>query len=263
MSAEGFAAVPNWMIRESTLTIYELAVYMALASHSGRGGIRPSIPTLAREARCSVRKVQDSLKVLEASGIVAVDRRRGANGAWLPSVYRLLPNGAAGDGAPGGGASDAPPLVQEVRQGGARGAGEEEPLKKSSRARRELATIPDFFGLTDEMRAWAAESTPAVDVELVTAAFIDYWRHGNGSGRRHRDWISTWRNWLRSEQAKAQRFGWRREAATDAVEADDVTARRHRAQRDAWLAARGVTLAEFEARRDEPGWIESLRAVAP
>lgn len=258
MSAEGFAAVPNWLIRESALTIYELAVYAALASHSGRGGIRPSIPTLAREARCSERKVQDSLKVLEAAGIVVIERRRAPSGAWLPSSYRLLPNGGTG------GAQDAPPVVHDERQGGARGAGEEEPTKKSVRARRELASIPGSFGLTDDMRAWAAENTPSIDVDLITAAFVDYWRHGNGAGRRHRDWVSTWRNWLRSEQAKAQRFGWRRESAADQViAADDVTARRHREQRDAWLAARGITLAEFDARRDEPGWIDSLRMVMP
>ena len=88
----GFAAVPNWMIRDTTISTYAIAVYAALASHSGRGGIHPSHETIAAEARCSARKVQDALDELRALGVVASMRRNGRGGRTSNS-YTLHPNG--------------------------------------------------------------------------------------------------------------------------------------------------------------------------
>jgi hypothetical protein len=88
----GFAAVPNWMIRDTTISPYAIAVYAALASHSGRGGIYPSHETLAAEARCSARKVQHALDELRALGVVASVRRNGRGGRTSNS-YTLHPNG--------------------------------------------------------------------------------------------------------------------------------------------------------------------------
>lgn len=101
--AEGFAAVPNWMIRDGSFDGYEIAVYTALASHTGPGGIRPSQATLAREARCSERKVRDTLQKLIERGVIEVVRRRrrgsgaGRHGA-LTDGYRLLPHGPFAEG---------------------------------------------------------------------------------------------------------------------------------------------------------------------
>jgi len=88
----GFAAVPNWMIRDTTISTYAIAVYAALASHSGRGGIHPSHETIAAEARCSKRKVQDALDELRDLGVVASIRRNGRGGRTSNS-YTLHPNG--------------------------------------------------------------------------------------------------------------------------------------------------------------------------
>lgn len=98
--AEGFAAVPNWMVRDESFDGYEIAVYTALASHTGPGGVRPSQATLAREARCSERKVRDTLQRLVDRGVIEVVRRRrrgagaGRRGA-LTDGYKLLPHGSS------------------------------------------------------------------------------------------------------------------------------------------------------------------------
>jgi len=126
---EGFAAVPNWMIRDLSadeLSIYGLAVYMALASHSGKGGIRPSIATLAKEARCSPNKVREELGKLTALGVVKVIRRVKAKGLNDTNVYTLRPNGPARGTAP-----REVPLPHPVQEGTAPGGPEEEPLKKN------------------------------------------------------------------------------------------------------------------------------------
>lgn len=60
--------------------------------------------------------------------------------------------------------------------------------------------IPDPFLLTPEMRAWAAEHAPALNIRDETENFVDYWR---GAGKPKADWIATWRTWMRKNQKDA------------------------------------------------------------
>ena len=62
--------------------------------------------------------------------------------------------------------------------------------------------LPDDFVVTDEMKTWARESAPNCGVE-DHEEFCDYWR---GNGRPMKDWLATWRNWMR----KANREKYRR-----------------------------------------------------
>lgn len=140
MSAEGFAAVPNWMVRDQSISLYAVTVYMALASHSGPGGIHPSQPTLAREARCSESSVRRALIELEELGVVSRVRRKNRAGR-ASNGYLLHPNGRLSDGEES--ASEVTVTVtdtSEVPVSGAGGSGqgqqvapyiEEEPTKKN------------------------------------------------------------------------------------------------------------------------------------
>ncbi|MBK9162887.1 MAG: helix-turn-helix domain-containing protein [Acidobacteria bacterium] len=56
--------------------------------------------------------------------------------------------------------------------------------------------IPDPFLLTAEMRAYAAERRPDIDVGIETEKFCNYWRAKAGQGARKLDWTATWRNWI-------------------------------------------------------------------
>lgn len=134
MAAEGFAQIPNWLIRETDLSIYGIAVYAALSSHNGRGGIYPSIPKLAQEARCSERSVQKALAELRALGVLRVERRKRVAGDSDTNVYHLLnsveSSPESGAHGAGGGAHHAPGVVHTVHQGGAHHAPKEEPLEE-------------------------------------------------------------------------------------------------------------------------------------
>jgi hypothetical protein len=90
--SEGFAAIPNWVIRDESVSIHAVTVYAALASHSGPGGIHPSQPTLAKEARCSESSVRRALLELEALGVVERVRRKSSQGR-ASNGYVLHPNG--------------------------------------------------------------------------------------------------------------------------------------------------------------------------
>lgn len=57
--------------------------------------------------------------------------------------------------------------------------------------------IPTPFMLTAEMRTWASESVPGVDLKSETEKFVDYWR---GEAKTKADWPATWRNWMRKAQ---------------------------------------------------------------
>lgn len=59
--------------------------------------------------------------------------------------------------------------------------------------------IPSDFHVTEEMRSWAVENTPGLDVDRVTDSFIDYWASLPGQKALKTDWIATWRNWLRRD----------------------------------------------------------------
>lgn len=65
---------------------------------------------------------------------------------------------------------------------------------RGSRARP--APIPDDFGLTDDMRAWAKSKGVLGNLARETERFADYWK---GSGKTKADWVATWRNWISRE----------------------------------------------------------------
>lgn len=75
--------------------------------------------------------------------------------------------------------------------------------KESARGTR----CPEPFMLTKDMRAWAAEHAPNVDVTAATAEFVDYWRAIPGERGIKLDWIATWRNWMRRAEERGRGRG--------------------------------------------------------
>ena len=72
---------------------------------------------------------------------------------------------------------------------------------RAKRARTKTK-IPSDFTISAEMVAWARTECPHVDGRRATAAFID---HFTGTGDTKADWVATWRNWMRRDQADAER----------------------------------------------------------
>ncbi|WP_295851260.1 hypothetical protein [uncultured Microbacterium sp.] len=74
-------------------------------------------------------------------------------------------------------------------------------------ARSRATRIPDPFHVTAAMREWAAAEVPGVDVDRSTRTFVDYWRGESGAKAAKRDWIATWRNWLRRDAERTAPVG--------------------------------------------------------
>jgi hypothetical protein len=77
----------------------------------------------------------------------------------------------------------------------------EEPAKPKATAARKTK-IPSPFLLTVEMRSWAVDSAPGVDLKTETEKFVDYWR---AEAKTKADWQATWRNWIRKAQQDLNR----------------------------------------------------------
>lgn len=86
---------------------------------------------------------------------------------------------------------------------------------KPSRGKRATTPAPDDFPITDDLRAWAAEKAPGVDLDAETTRFLD---RARAKDERFADWRAAWRNWMTSPYAKARGPG-RNGAEPDAIEA--------------------------------------------
>ena len=257
--------MPNWMFRDGAPSIYGVMVYGALASHQGKGGIYPSRQTLAAEAQCSVRKVADALNELEQLGAIARVRRLNARGQ-ATNGYVLNPSGELGDDE--GFEVEAPrALTGGVEAHGALGGGtseqiapliEEEPLKKNA-----LELFDEFWDAYPRHVAKAAARTKfvglakTVNLEVVVAGARAYAADPNLPEPTFIPHPTTWLNQGRWEdEALPKRSDRDQVPAGVAAPAVDVDAETR--QRDAWLAARGITLEEYSQHWDEEGWLESL-----
>jgi uncharacterized protein YdaU (DUF1376 family) len=62
-------------------------------------------------------------------------------------------------------------------------------------ASRAAKKCPDSFAVDDALRAWAAEKTPSVNLELETEKFRDH-----TFTKALTDWDGAWRNWMRNAE---------------------------------------------------------------
>lgn len=137
--------------------------------------------------------------------------------------------------------------------------------KKRGAAKRALTTYPDDFAVTDEMRAWAGEKHPSVNLDAETEKFTD---HHVAKGSKFLDWPAAWRNWIRRAEDYAPKGGGRASGGQALMVQTpngeiDISGLPYAAQNDIYVKARdekerqnGVAMqlgaiARFEARQAE------------
>lgn len=68
----------------------------------------------------------------------------------------------------------------------------------SSGKRKSPATpAPPTFEVTGDLRLWAADHAPRINLERETENFLD-WHRANGKTKT--DWVAAWRNWMRKAE---------------------------------------------------------------
>jgi hypothetical protein len=85
--------------------------------------------------------------------------------------------------------------------------------KRQQRAKRtpgvQGSRLPEDFSVTPELREWARENAPRVDLETTLAEFHDYWKGVPGAKGRKLDWPATFRNRLRELEGRKNGSGLR------------------------------------------------------
>jgi hypothetical protein len=130
------------------------------------------------------------------------------------------------------------------------GAGESTPKKASGRQRG--TRIPDPFVLTAKMREALATECFLVNLDAETKVFVDYWRGIPGVKGEKLDWIATWRNSMRRKQEMLLERGGGSAPGPGAP--PDAFAAASKQKRAGWLAAHGVTDAQYQAWVDADGF---------
>lgn len=74
----------------------------------------------------------------------------------------------------------------------------EEKKSKRERARNRASRLPEDWSLPEDWKTWATkEGHPSP--EKAAARFRDYWIAVPGQKGLKRDWLATWRNWIRRD----------------------------------------------------------------
>jgi hypothetical protein len=216
--------VSSWVWHEATSEVNgnELILLLALADVADDNGRCRYLADdddltydgLARKVRVDRRTIERLIPKLRARGLV--EQTRGAKGR--PNEFAILVPWvrSSTDNVSENGESDSPTAVQDSPTDDA--AFPDKAGSRTSYRRTDVTTrgertrgvrIPEPFIVTKAMREWAAVEVPLVDVDSSTRVFVDYWRAATRNATK-RDWVATWRNWLRKDQADAESRGGRR-----------------------------------------------------
>lgn len=192
---------------------------LALFMNRSAKGAFPSAATLAAEMGRNEKTARKAIKELERAGYLLIKREsRGSLPGWRRRYEGMIPTPADPEYSsaldevdpeyfsaskrekrgenPDFGVLDPEQISAEpVNEDRETGTNVRQTIHELSNTQREAAhSIPNDFSASPEMRNWAANACPGVDVQGETAKFID---HSLANGRACVDWMAAWRKWVR------------------------------------------------------------------
>lgn len=123
-------------------------------------------------------------------------------------------------------------------------------------ARKRGTRIDENFVVDDALREWAAEKAPAADVDREREQFVNHWLAASGKNAVKIDWRRAFMTWLGNAQRWAEERGWQPTSSAASKPSNESQQRML-----AWLSDRGISLEEWERRKHDGAWVESLRSV--
>lgn len=171
-------------------------VLLALADHAHDDGSSayPSIDHLAKKCSMHRRTVQRTLRDLEASGRIKV--QKGATSRF-PTMYQILPaegRHSATPEAAEGWPTTTPGVALDTVRGGTAPPKPSENHQRTIRGARKRAArrCPESFGLTTGRSEYAVAK--GLSIAEVGTQFEMFKNHEFATPRR--DWDAAWRNWV-------------------------------------------------------------------
>lgn len=204
----------------SSLTHTSKLVLLALADNANDAGICwPSIPKIAERCSLDVRTVYRAIATLEGGGHATTQTRPGK--ATIYHVHPVTPDSVTGvvpltqshpcqkvtpdtkSPTPDSlsGLPPSPPPSRALPPSLPPSKNRQEPSRRAP-ARARSRTVPEDFEVSAEMRKWAKETCPNVDIDAQTLIFRDHEfkdPHGN--------WPAAWRQWMRRAPEFARNGG--------------------------------------------------------
>ena len=174
-------------------------------------GEKRSQSALAKKARMSVATFRRMTDELAKKGLLEVTRES----QRTENAYRLMVTAQSERSQ----VSGQPAQSERSERSSSERSSASTPLKghrdiDDVAAPKRGTRIPEPFMLTAEMKAWAVQEVPGLDVTAHTREFVDHWRAASGQSAVKRDWVAAWRNWMR----KAHRWQGPREGSGPSTE---------------------------------------------
>ncbi len=76
-----------------------------------------------------------------------------------------------------------------------------EKVFKKENPQKGKTALPQTFIVTDEMISWFKSQNYTFNIQTETDRFMDYWK---ANGGMKKDWVATWRNWMRNQEKFAR-----------------------------------------------------------
>lgn len=208
---EGFAVIPNWIIRDQSIPRNIIAVYVVLTSHADRhGSCFPSLDLIAAESGLSKSTVQRTLNEMKERGLTDWQHVKTPNGWRNTYVLSVYQGGGVWSPRPEGcGHSETPPVVTMTT--------EEYPVEEhlfSDEVGGEIEEPSELIGAEEDMafdEFWSLypkkEAKKKAKIEWDRALkrgakpvdIIDA-EQRHPALKRERQWVPQPDKWLRNEQ---------------------------------------------------------------
>lgn len=226
MAADFYKMDPAaWDFGTANLSLEEEAAYLRIvnAIHKHKGPVPNNDRVLSGLFRCSTRKARALLRALLDAGKVQIQGEFITNERAAEDLFRrgFISGSRAESGAKGGRtrAENAAKALKDKEADQANASSREEKSreekedtnvssKKTASPKSKGTRLPENWRLPKSWGEWAVtdEGLPEADVRREGERFRDYWVGLSGARGVKRDWLATWRNWVRKnrEDAKAR-----------------------------------------------------------
>lgn len=221
---EGWTSVPNRVLRDFSLSLEARGLFAYLASHSSNFEISQESLARACGPNCGRDRLRRVMNELLEAGYVERHQavlEGGRLGHWCYVLHSRRSEPATENPSP------VEPLTVEpstanptpykkntskktnLEEDQGELALDAKPVAPPKPPARRGSRIPTDFDVNPDMKTWAIEHTPAIDVAFETANFVDYWIAKPGQAATKLDWVRTWQTWMRRAQNSAGTRGGR------------------------------------------------------
>jgi hypothetical protein len=179
-----YTQIPNDWVRDSRISLKAIGLLAQIMSH--KPGWNMSIRSMARNNDTGVGTIKSAIEELEQFGYLvrSKDQLHNEDGTFADYVW-----------------TTADPFQNPVTVKTAHGKQDtKKTITKNTNLKETLiraTEISDDFRITEDMRNWAADKHPAVEIDTATLNFIDYWK-SKPKDNKQLDWVRTWQRWIRT-----------------------------------------------------------------